>query len=491
MISRSFLKSSLVYTVIGALPLASSLILLPFYANYLSTSDYGIFCLFVGFTALVQILANIAIDHYLVYHYYDSQDNHEKVKRLVGTSVGILLVWGIIITLIFSILGPQLFNFYTTHLTKEQAHISFFPFGFFCILTAFFNSFFKTCTSLLIAQQKPVQFFWFNVSNFILTIGISLGGLYLFPYSLTGPMYGRLLSGVVIFIIALISFLVHFGFVFDKSLLKSIYKYCYPLFFNFNVLWIIAYLSVFIINYYVSTDDVAIYNFIISATLLIEFMQSGLTSAIYPKVFTLWTREKSNSNSPEVNIYFNAYTGITLLVVPLFVFVIPLIVPLVVKNKSFYYGFTFLLLISVGFTFRGIQNMYYSSILYLKKTKKIAKINLYTLIFQIIVSTVLIMKFGLSGAFWAFLLVKPFQTLVYYFETKKMFRYNMNYKKQMIVPFVYTAFALVLFPFYFKYNIHVLNFIQLVFMWSITFLVYKNEIINFYKTLIQKNFSLK
>ncbi|MDD4215642.1 MAG: polysaccharide biosynthesis C-terminal domain-containing protein, partial [Bacteroidales bacterium] len=237
-------------------------------------------------------------------------------------------------------------------------------------------------------------------------------------------------------------------------------------------------------------SDVAIYNFIISTTFLIEFLQNGLTNAIYPKIFDLWTRDKINSNSKEVNKYFNAYTGISLLIIPLFVLIIPIIVPVFVLNTDFLQGFTFLLLISVAFTFRGIQNIYFTSIMYLKKTKRIAKINLYTSIIQIVVSVVLIKQFGLSGAFWAFMVVKPVQTLIFYLEIKKLFKYNMNYTKQVFIPLVYVALAIILYPFYFTFNIHILNLIQLTVIWTITFLVYKNEIINLIRYFFLKKHSL-
>ncbi|MDD4215157.1 MAG: oligosaccharide flippase family protein, partial [Bacteroidales bacterium] len=258
MISKKFIKSSFIYSFIGALPLASSIILLPFYTNYLSTSDFGIFSLFLGFTALVQILVNLTIDQYLVYSYYDSKDNFQKVKEIVGTSVAILLVWGAFVSLIFYLFGSSIFDLYNTYLTKETKEIKFFPYGFFCVLTAVFNSLFQSYKGLLIAQQKPIQYFWFNISNFFLTVGISLGGLFLYPYTLVGPMYGRLLSGVAIFILALLSFIINFGLTFQKKLLKNIYKFCFPLFFNSNVIWVIGYLGVFIINYYTCSSDVAI-----------------------------------------------------------------------------------------------------------------------------------------------------------------------------------------------------------------------------------------
>src|ERR1017187_9941455 len=184
MISKNFLKSSFIYTVIGALPLGSSIILLPFYTNFLSTSDFGLLAIYIGFTFLIQIAVNFGMDTYIGIHYIHTADDQKKLKESLGTVITLLLISGLLFTLVFLCIGD--FSFKNIFIRGD---INFYPFGFMSVLTAFFNSFFKTYSNLLINQQRPERFLWINLFNFILTIIISIIGIFLYPHTLIGPMW--------------------------------------------------------------------------------------------------------------------------------------------------------------------------------------------------------------------------------------------------------------------------------------------------------------
>ncbi len=287
MISKQFIKSSFIYSVIGALPLASSIILLPFYTNMLTTDQFGLLALYIAFTAIMQILVNFSLDQYLGIHWINFQDNVQKAKENVGTVVSLLLLIGVLFLVVFIISGDSIFSSFSGF-TKNKTNLEFYPWGFMSLLTAIFNSLFKSYTALLIYQQRPVRFFWLNIFNFVLTIGISLSILFYKPFSLAGPMYGRLLSGLGIFLLALFFFVQEFGISFHKKLLKGIAVFCFPLFVYFILSWIAGNVDRYIIAYFLNASDVGIFVFAIQCTFLMEFFQSGLSSSIYPKVFNIW-----------------------------------------------------------------------------------------------------------------------------------------------------------------------------------------------------------
>jgi len=340
LISKQFIKSSFIYSVIGALPLASSVILLPFYTNLLTTNQFGELVLYITFTAIIQVLANFSLEQYLGIHWVDVKSNIEKAKESVGTVVSLLLLIGFVLLLVFVISGKPIFSIFSAF-TNNNTNLTFFPWGFMSLLTAIFNSLFKSYTGMLIYQQRPIRFFWLNLFNFFLTIGISLSILYYNPFSLAGPIYGRLLSGLGIFCLALFFFIKEFGISFNKKLLHGIGVFCFPLFL-FSIISVIASnIDRYIIAYFLKASDIGIFVFAIQCTLLLDFFQSGLTSSIYPKVFTIWKDKNINYGTTEVNRYFNGITAITLLIIPTLVILLPLIIPIVVKNKDFYITFNF------------------------------------------------------------------------------------------------------------------------------------------------------
>jgi len=139
MISKQFFKSSTVYSIVGALPLAWGFILLPFYTSLLTPADFAAFALYTGFSALIQILVNAGLDSYLVVHYTEFRDEAAAARRQVGTTVIALLAIGAVFVLLSFTSGSAVFR-----VVFRDGSLTFFPYGFMSVLTAIFNSFFKT-----------------------------------------------------------------------------------------------------------------------------------------------------------------------------------------------------------------------------------------------------------------------------------------------------------------------------------------------------------
>ncbi|MBK9457453.1 MAG: hypothetical protein IPO24_18635 [Bacteroidetes bacterium] len=130
---KRIVKSAFFITAGGALPLLSSIVLLIPYTQNLNTPEYGQLAIYISFALLVQVLMNYAIDSYLSVHYYDYNDDKSKLQQFLASVFGILLSIGGILIALFSIVGYFLFK-----LIFDEATISFFPYGFMSVLTAFF-----------------------------------------------------------------------------------------------------------------------------------------------------------------------------------------------------------------------------------------------------------------------------------------------------------------------------------------------------------------
>ena len=441
MISKQFIKSSFIYSIVGALPLFSGIVLLPFYTNMLTTAQFGMLALYIAFAAIMQLVVNFGLEQYLGTNWVDFKDNVQTARENVGTVVSLLLIIGLIVLAVFAFSGAPVFSAFTK-LTGNKTTLEFYPWGFMSLLTAIFNSLFKSYISFLIFQQRPERFFWMNLLNFVLTIAISLSILYYKPFSLAGPMYGRLLSGLGIFVVALFYFIREFGISFHIRLLKGIAIFCFPLFVYFILSWTGANLDRYIIAYFLDARDVGIFVFAIQCTLLLDFLNNGLAYSIYPKVYNIWKEKEINYATIEVNRYFNGFTAMTLLIVPVVVIALPLIIPFVVKNRDFYLTFRFMASLFSGYTLSGLRSYFWAPLMYFKKTKALPRIFMLSAVFQVAVSIGLISVFGLIGAVWANLLVKPVQILLMYIESRKVFDYRINMWKLVYLPVIFISMVL-------------------------------------------------
>ena len=476
MISRQFIKSSFIYSVVGALPLFSGIVLLPFYTNMLTTEQFGVLALYIAFAAIMQLVVNFALEQYLGTHWVDFKDNVQKARDNVGTVISLLLMSGILFLVVFAISGKPVFSSFSG-LTGHKTTLDFYPWGFMSLLTAIFNSLFKSYISLLIFQQRPMRFLWLNIFNFVLTIGISLAILFYKPFSLAGPMYGRLLSGLGIFVVALFYFIREFGISFHTRLLKGIAVFCVPLFIYFILSWLGANLDRYIIAYFLDARDVGIFVFAIQCTLLLDFLNSGLAYSIYPKVYSVWKDQNIHHATKEVNRYFNGFTAMTLLIVPVVVIALPLIIPIVVRNKDFYLTFHFLAILFAGYTLSGLRAYFWAPLMYFKKTKALPRIFLFSAVFQVATSIGLIYQFGLIGAVWANFLVKPVQILFMYIESRKVFDYRINLWKLVYLPVIFITVVLVTETITSNENRLLFEVGQLVLAVIMVGVVYRNELI--------------
>ena len=472
MISTKFLKSSLIYSVVGALPYASGIILIPFFTQFLSPTDFGVNALYFSIMYFIQILSIFGIDTYIGIYYFDYKDNKEKLKENIGTVILSLFILGAFLLIVLSVFGTEIFK-----VIFDNKYLTFFPWGFVTVLTAIFNGFLKTYSSLLINQQRPVRFFQINIINFILVISVSLIFLYLYPFTLNGPMFGRLIPAAFSFCIVIYYMISEFGFRYNKEMTSKIVSFCTPFVIYGLLLWSVSYIDRFIINHYlVDPMYVGIFDFTVKCTLLIDLFQQGLANAVSPKIYTIWKEQNLRESTMEVNRYYNGLTAASLLAIPLLSLFFPVLIPFIVKNEIYYQSFAFLGILSIGFSFRGLISMFLSPIFFFKHTKVLPKIFFFIAVIQIIVSIIFIKYFGLIGAVWANFVTKIIQVLFLYMESKKIFHFRFNYIKQIYLPVLCTLIVLISETFvpseYSFYN----RMFQLLIIYIIVFAVYRNDI---------------
>lgn len=473
MISKSFLKSSLIYTAGSSLPIVASLILLPFYTNYLNDLQFTQITFYISISLLFQILFSYSIESYFGIKYTQLSGNQHEQKRFVGTTSFLLLIIGAGLILITALCGNSVFK----HVFNPSFEITFWPYGFYSILTAFFNSYFKTSTNCLIYFKKPGLFLTVNVINASATLLISIGGLFLFPDSIIGPIYGRLLSGLIIFFLAQYVFTSNGEFVFDKKLAKDIQTFCTPYIFYVISIWILGQLDRYVLQTYVPNTEINTYDLILKCFFGIEFIQNGLSAIIFPKLYEIWN---SQGNQPlrttkESNRYFNVFTAINIIQLILFCIIIPLIYKLFINNPSFYESDKYIGLLAAGYSIRSITNFYLSTILFTKSTYTLLKIYGISALLHILLIYFSIRHFGLPGAIYAGITIKAIQALLSVAFTRNIFIYEYNYFKIIIIPLVYILINIVQFNLLTDYTMSY-YLLQLGLFAVIFFFAFKNEI---------------
>jgi O-antigen/teichoic acid export membrane protein len=475
-ISKSFLKSSILYTIGGAMPMVSGILLLPFYANFFTGDQYVSLSFYISISLLLQIFFSYSIDSYFGVKYTQLTDEPGLQKQFVGTISSLLLIIGAGLILVSFLAGPFIFPL----IFKASEGVSFWPFGIASIITGFLNSYFKTGTNALIYFKKPLQFLIFNLINFVATIGISLAGLFMFPDSLAGPIYGRLLSGVIIFFLGYSIFRSQSPFIFETKFLKELSKFCTPYLFFALSFWVLGNIDRYFLKSLISGNDLASYDLLLKCFLGIEFIQNALSAVVFPKVFAIWTKNNKNETTPESNRYFNVFTAVNVLSLIAFCILIPILLKLFISKSDYFQSFAFIGLIAAGYALRGVLNYYFTTILYSKKTTLLLKVFGTSAIIQIIFTYFLSKYFGLTGAICAGVITKIAQVFFSYYFTRPIFIYHLNYLKLYGIPLLFIFLNILCFILFSGYTISI-YIAQLVFFTLLFYLVFKNEIKTVFK----------
>lgn len=474
MISKSFIKSSFIYTVVGSLPLASSILLLPFYGNssLLSTSDFGLLSIYIILSELARILFTFSADNFLGINYIHYNTDKNSLERFIGTSTIFILLYGLVMVLLFSILGNSLIS--TLYSGKS---INFYPFGFISIITGFFNGIFKSYTTLLVFREKPRPYFWTNLIHFIAVIGISVSGLYILPLSLNGPIWGRFIGALITFIWAIVYLINESKLKFDSSILKRLLNYSAPLYIYSILYWIVSNIDRYFILGLMSEKHVAIFDFAIKMTLVIEFLQNGLSSAINPKVFKIW---KENGDNPQsdinINKYFHAFALVNIFSIPILYIAIPLLVPIVVNNQDLYQSFSLLPLLFAGMIVRIWYYYLIAPIFYFKKTKILPFVFSISALFQVLTTYFGLKYFNIEGAVWANFLTKVIQVVLLYVFVTKFYSLRVNAKKIIFFPSFYILLLLLTEILFNQVNLYLINLIHLITLTILGYIIFQKEI---------------
>lgn len=429
MISKKFFAHSLIYTIVGALPLATPILLLPLYTAVLSEGQVGEIALYTAFGYIMQIIANFSLDGSVRTFYLDYQNHPKQLREYVSTVYLSLIGIGLVSLIVFSVLGGLSF--------QSLLHLSFFPFGFLSLLGSILNSFFKTYTGLLITQQRAVRFFYINTAQFLLTVLLIGAGLYLFPHTLWGPIAGRFGAVFILFLTTLFYFIQEYGIKFRYIYLYKMWKFCIHMTFYSISAWILLYLDRYIINHYLDTGRVGIYDFATKCVAPIELLVIGLCNAVMPKVYQAWKAQDITHTNTEINRYFNVMTLVTLFSIASAIVFLPVLVPLIVKKQVFYQSFEYIPYLAASYVFLPLLSIFYYTLLYLKRTDIMNYYFAFCAVLQMILNPIMIGKYGVYGAIATVILMKFLMMATFYWGSKKYFQFYFNWVKLFYLPLLF------------------------------------------------------
>lgn len=483
-VSKGFLKSTMMYTLSGALPMAAAIILLPFYLT-LPTEIYGAYALYLAFSVLVQIITTYSFDTGIYVFYHDYKQDPAKLNLYISSVFGFVLILGAVAVVFFAGTGEMLISLFQTVQARTsdvlgQEYVSgknvhFFPFGLMSVITGVLQSLFKVHSNLLQSSENPRMFFWSNLLSFSLIAGFTIAGLELFPETLWGPVGGRLLASLISGIWVLARIARHYGIRFRYQTLKSSFEFNNSSFIYQLQQWSMNYFDRFVMLFFLPLSVIGIYDFSVKCMLAIEFIISGVYNSFYPKVIGMVVAQDQKRSTPEINRY---YHGLIALIMVLVCFAIPafsLIIELGIIPPEYQESGRFLPLLGIVYLLKAVRYYFAFPFGALKYSRPLPFIYLAISVMKILLIVLLVEPLGVAGVIAASILSTLSEIVLLWNYMKAKFSFQFNKWKIIAAP-VLLGLVIVVFQSMHFLPSYVVYILYIVVCLLVLGLLYRNEL---------------
>lgn len=382
-------KNTFIYTLLTLINKGIPFLLLPILTHYLTPSDYGQIAIYNTVIAILSIIVGLSVDGAVGTNYFYLEK--KKLKKYIGNVFIILTIFSVsvlsILMLFQTVISEQ------TNLPMEWIYI------------ALGATIAQIITSINLtiwrSQQQAKNFAIYEIAQFTFNISISLVLVIGFQYGWIGRITG-ISSAIIIFGITSIYILYIRGFLeisFDKEYIRDILKFGIPLIPHNIALWMRSGVDILLITSIVGVSQTGLYSVGYAFGGIVGIFAHAFNNAYSPYLYSQLkdiTKEKKIKIVKFTYIYFIGIIVFALLLSFVFSWLIPLFL-----EESYQDSIKYIIWISLGYAFSGMYLMVVNYIFYIKKTHLLSIITILMSLFHVLLSYMLIKKFGAIGAAYA------------------------------------------------------------------------------------------
>jgi O-antigen/teichoic acid export membrane protein len=414
LISRSLLKTLSVYSFGNIINAAVPFLLLPFLTNYLSTADYGIIAIFQIILSFTNPVSGVSVDGAVTREYYFLKDNPTAFGKFVSNGLFIVTVATGFVLILYYFFADTISAY--TDFPSEWLWV--------VLVCSFSNNLIEVTLSIWRVKLKATYYVLFRFLRTLLEMGISILLILYIDESWKSRVEGQLYVSILFALLALFFMwkmnVFRFRFHINKKYLKEIAAFGIPLIPHaIGAVFITMADRLFITNM-ISIEETGLYSVGFQVAQIISLIQTSFNQAWVPYFYG---KLKENSHLVNLKIvkFSYLYFGLMILLVIILTLFSPLIYSLFI-GESFSGSIKYVFLISLGFAFNGMYKMVVNYFFYLKKTKFIALITVFTAIINILLNYFLILEYGAMGCAMATVIAFFIQFILVWFFSARSYK---------------------------------------------------------------------
>ncbi len=403
-------KNTLFYSLGNMAGKLSGVILLPLYTLYLNIEEFGLIGLFESTYMLFLILGGMGIKGALMRWYWD-KDKLNKQKSIFFSA----LAFNTSTALIFSVISFFIFLFFSKMIFNTEISEN-------VMILLVFSNFFKVMVDypqlLQRMQQRALVQTIYQILILVLNVSVTAYLLIYQNFKIDGVLWGQVIAYGVVFFIQLPYLVKNSEPKFEKTEIKEMFHFGYPLFLSSLLIYFLALTDNFIINHYNGLDDSGLYTLATKISTVVNLIFVTSFNQAYVHVFY------KNMDAEGMKKFFtktlNYFTlGISFLSIILILFAKEILQLFSMGNANYEVAHFIVPYLVIGLIFIGINGQLQLPFQKAKLTKIISVIAIMTAALNFIFNFVLIPQYSSIGAATAKVIANVFAMVCYFYFLKK------------------------------------------------------------------------
>lgn len=280
-------RNTVVYVLVGFLPVAANFLLAPIYTKYLKPEEYALVGISTLFQTFLTFFISFSLDGAFSRLFFKYERRPALKHALLSTLLISVIALGIVVTLVISLAGERFFSFFFAN-----PAFTFARFGSWVVLTTFCNVIFLFFAILYRNEEKLKRFVIVSLSFFFLPVIGALIGLRFVEDAPWGTVVGKAVGSAIIAGFVLGRYFWGKALVVAPRLFREAVRYSLPLVPYQLMFAAFANIDRIIIEQKFYARDFGIYNFAVMVSGLIPIFINSISNAVNPRIYRELTKDK-------------------------------------------------------------------------------------------------------------------------------------------------------------------------------------------------------
>jgi O-antigen/teichoic acid export membrane protein len=274
-ILRQLGANSAIYAATNLLQRGAAFMLMPLYTLYLDPSAYGVLAIVTAVNGLLSIAFTLGLTSAMTRFYFEYQDDPQALAQFWGS----ILVF---VVLLSAVLGGVLLWSGDVLLRPLIGDVPFWPYVALGVMATFFQPFFATFLATLQMRNHAGRYAAVSLANFGLTTLLTVALVVWMGWGVRGPLVATLVASGVFFVVSLWMMRGHLQICLHWRHLKPALGYSLPLVPHSISGQATAFSDRLVLNSYLGTASAGLYSVGAMVALVVEVTAQSVNRAYVP-----------------------------------------------------------------------------------------------------------------------------------------------------------------------------------------------------------------